>query len=117
MKTWLHRYRFELLLIALAMAIFNKIIFTDNAFYTAFIWPFNMLFLGIASLGVFHERKMWEKISRNLLFLVVISVPVMPKFFFSIQQLAAYRIYRLHLFLLIPVLFGDAPDHPKIRSV
>lgn len=46
-------YRFEFLLTALLFLLFDKIFFPDDTFYINYVWPFNMLFLGIASAIIF----------------------------------------------------------------
>lgn len=108
MERWIHTYRFELLLFALVMVIFNKILITNNSFYSSMVWPANMVLLGLVSLGVFHKRKKWEKLIRNLLFLMVISIPIAPKVFFSsdkwtIVSLLAYLFFYSFLFYSVMV--------------
>lgn len=108
MKKWLHTYRFELLLFALAMVIFNKILIANNTFYTSLVWPFNMVLLGIVSLGIFHERKKWEKLIRNLLFIIVISIPISPKIYFqsntlTVTALVIYILFYSFLFYSVMI--------------
>ena len=37
----------------------------DMDFYTAIVWPINMVVLGIASVGVFVEKSKWKNILRQ----------------------------------------------------
>ena len=68
-------YRFEFLLIALLLLIFDKILFLDNNIYLKFVWPFNMLLISVASFGIFTERNKSVKWVRNILGLISISMP------------------------------------------
>ncbi len=84
MKQFLYQYRFEFLLFALTMVIFNRIFVFDTTFYSQFIWPANMLLLGIVSMGIFHEKQKWIIGIKNILFLGVVMVPFMAsEIFFS----------------------------------
>ncbi len=74
MKQSLHIYRFEGLLFALLMVIFNKIFFHSATFYAAYIWEINMILLGIAAMGIFKEQTFFWKSVKNLLFLCVVLI-------------------------------------------
>lgn len=87
-KNWLHTYRFESLLVALLMVIFNKIFFFDTVFYTKYVWPANMVLLGVVSMGIFKERNDKVKIIKNILFFAIIFVPFAAKTIFSNQKIA-----------------------------
>lgn len=95
MIAWMHRFRFELLLSALVLVLFDKILVMDDRFYTSVVWPVNMVFLGLASLGIFHESRAWERVVRNLLFLFIIAVPLAPGLFFGsfAWTLLAFQLY------------------------
>lgn len=68
-------YRFEFLLFALLMLLFDKIFFTDNVFYLSYVWPANMLVLGLASVGIFQERARWMIWTKNILFVGSMCLP------------------------------------------
>jgi Ion channel len=50
-------------------------------FYAKVIWPINMLILGVASIGIFIEKERWKNILRNILFLLVLVLPIALPFF------------------------------------
>jgi hypothetical protein len=68
-------YRFEFLLFALLMLLFDKIFFVDNVFYLSYIWPANMLVMGLASVGIFQERSKWLIVTKNVLFMATMCLP------------------------------------------
>ncbi|MEO7960853.1 MAG: hypothetical protein ABIR19_04850 [Ginsengibacter sp.] len=75
-RYFLKRYKYEILLVALVQHLFIGIVLTDLSSYTKYIWPVNMLILGIASVGVFIESGKWKQILRSILFLIVVGLPV-----------------------------------------
>ncbi|MFY8035931.1 MAG: ion channel [Cyclobacteriaceae bacterium] len=77
----LHKRKYEFLLIALIQHLFIGIFLRDLHFYTTIVWPINMLLLGIASVGVFVGKGKWKNIIRNLLFLIVLALPIGLPFF------------------------------------
>lgn len=74
--SFLHKRKYELLLIALIQHLFIGIVLTDSAFYTRVIWPVNMLILGMASVGVFIEKGPWKNLLQKILFLLVFFLPI-----------------------------------------
>lgn len=97
MKQFLYQYRFEFLLFALAMVIFNRIFVFDTTFYSQYIWPANMVLLGIVSMGIFHEKQKWIIGIENILFLGVVMVPFLSSeiFFSPVLAPSALIIYLL----------------------
>lgn len=77
----LHKRKYEFLLIALIQHLFIGIFLRDLYFYTTIVWPINMLILGIASVGVFVGKGKWKNIIRNLLFILVLALPIGLPFF------------------------------------
>lgn len=73
---FLHRRKYELLLIALIQHLFIGVALQDLPFYTKVIWPVNMLILGIASVGVFIEKGRWKNVIQKILFLLVLALPI-----------------------------------------
>ena len=73
---FLHRRKYEVLLLALVQHLFIGIFLRDLPYYTKYIWPINMLVLGLASVGVFIEKGLWKNTVRNVLFLVVLALPL-----------------------------------------
>ncbi len=76
----LHKYKYEFLFIALIQHLFIGILLTDLEFYTKIIWPTNMVVLGIASIGVFIEKGKWKNRIKNILFLLVVLLPILVPF-------------------------------------
>ena len=74
--SFLHKYKYELLLAALIQHLFIGIILRDLPLYTKVIWPINMLILGIASVGVFIEKGHLKNLIQKVLFLLVVALPI-----------------------------------------
>ena len=77
---FLQRRKYEVLLFALFQHLFIGIFLRDLPFYTRYIWAFNMLILGVASVGVFIEKGRIKNAVRNVLFIVVLALPVVLPF-------------------------------------
>jgi hypothetical protein len=101
MKKWLHKYRFELLLIALIIFIFDKILFFNDNLYNAFVWPINMVLLGVVSVGIFHENNTWVVWLKNILFVIVIIIPFIQKIIFSSSFLSFFGLFAYISFYII----------------
>ena len=56
-KTFLHNYKYELLLVALIQHLYIGIVVNDMPFYIEVLWPINMVILGLASVGVLLKRE------------------------------------------------------------
>jgi Ion channel len=78
---YIHKRKYELLLLALVQHLFIGIFLSDLAFYTKLIWPINMLILGIASVGVFVEKGQWKNVIQKVLFVSVVALPIGLSFF------------------------------------
>jgi voltage-gated potassium channel len=84
-----HFYRYEFLLFALMMLLFNKVLFTNQKLYVELIWPSNILLLGMASFGVFKERGIIIQSLKNVLFVCTILTPFFAYWVFSTKLLSA----------------------------
>ena len=93
MKKNVDIYRFELLLASLLFVIFNKIFIFSDLIYSKFIWPLNMILLGLVSALIFREQKLWVRFIKNILFVVVIATPLFANYIF--------QHYNLKLLILI----------------
>lgn len=104
----LSRYRYEFLLAALLLLIFDKIFFPDNDVYLKFIWPVNMVLISIASFGIFTEHARSVKILRNILGLISILMPfgflLFSDQFWFIQLLTLFFII-YYCFIFAVVMF------------
>ncbi|MFZ4544056.1 MAG: potassium channel family protein [Saprospiraceae bacterium] len=74
-------YRYEFLLAALLLLIFDKIFFPDNTVYLKYVWPFNMVIISVACFGIFIEHNKNVKKVRNFLSLISILMPFGFMFF------------------------------------
>lgn len=71
----LSTYRYEFLLAALLLLIFDKIFFPSAETYIHYVWPVNMLVIAIACFGIFIEQGTLIKAARNLFSLIGILMP------------------------------------------
>jgi hypothetical protein len=71
----LSTYRYEAMLFALLLLVFDKVLFSDKAFYLQWVWPFNMVLLSVAGFGIFHERSRAVRHFRNTASLISIILP------------------------------------------
>ena len=100
--SYIHKRKYELLLIALIQHLFIGIFLSDLLFYTKVIWPINMVILGIASIGVFIEKGKWKNIVQKILFLVVVLLPIGLTFFGnSISYFLFLNVAYVLFFLII----------------
>lgn len=76
MRAFVKKWRYELLLAALIQHLFIAIFLQNLDVYTRVIWPINMLILGVSSVGVFVEKGRTKNIVRNLLFAMVLVLPI-----------------------------------------
>lgn len=74
--TFLRIYKYEILLFSLLQHLYTGIFLTDLELYTKIIWPINMLFLGIASIGIFIGRSWYLNQLRNIFTFLVIGFPI-----------------------------------------
>lgn len=98
--------KYELLLFALIQHLFVGIILRDMDNYLKIIWPINMIIVGIASIGVFIEKGRFKKILKNILFLLVLLLPLSLSFIknsptFMTTISAVYVLFFLFIFLEI----------------
>ena len=103
MKIYSETYRFEFLLFALIMVIFNKIFFFSDSFYSRFIWPANLILLGVASMGISPEKGGVIRGLKIGLFLLTLAVPLFSATVFessdlSLSALTCYLIFYLIVF-------------------
>lgn len=68
---FLQKRRYDFLLFALLMHLYNAVFFVEFDVYTVWVWPLNMLMLGISSYGIFAERSIYLRWIKNLLFAAV----------------------------------------------
>lgn len=80
MGTLLHRRKYEFLLAALLLHLFIAVVLPGLEFYTRFVWPLNMVLLGLFSVGIFAGRSRAHRALKNVMNLLVIAFPVIPWF-------------------------------------
>lgn len=120
-RQFLHKRKYELLLFALIQHLFIGIFLQDHLFYRNVIWPINMIILGIASVGVFIEKSKWKNIIRNILFVLVVALPIglsiwgdLPRYFFVLN--VVYVIFFAFIFLEI-VKFLIKPSYINVDII
>lgn len=100
MMTFLRKYKYEVLLLALIQQLYIGIFLSDLAFYTKVIWPINMLILGIASIGVFIEKGKWKNLARNVLFILIVAFPISLPFFGNNPHFMSLLLITMTLFYI-----------------
>lgn len=100
---FLHVNKYEVLLVALIQHLYIGIFLQDSDFYTEIVWPINILIVGVASIGVFIRKGRWKKIIQNILFLLVLVLPIALPFFwrlpyFMLTLNIAYVVFFLFIF-------------------
>jgi voltage-gated potassium channel len=101
LKAKLDTYRYEFLLVALLLLIFDKVFFIDNRLFLKYAWPFNMVVIAIACFGIFIERSKKVKIVRNIFSIVAISMP----FTFAVFVNSSWFLYLLTYFFIVYYIF------------
>lgn len=81
----LQKHKYVVLLAGLLQHLFIGIFLTDMDFYAGVIWPLNMVFLGVASVGVYSGKGKWQNRVRLLLFIIVLCLPLTVPFFKSTE--------------------------------
>ena len=100
-------FRFEFLLFALLLTLFDRAFFTDLLFFNQYVWPANMFILSVASYFIFKERSNWANFFKALTSLCTIFIPI---FFNWITKSAfltnlAFSIYlSYYLLILVEIL-------------
>jgi hypothetical protein len=105
LRILVHR-KYELLLLALLQHLFIGVFITNLSLYTRSLWLINIAIVGLVSIGVFREGGRWKKLIRNLLFILVLVLPVSSSFlwdydaYYELMNLA-YVCFFLFIFLEI----------------
>jgi hypothetical protein len=94
----LYQYRFEALFFALLMVLFNKIVFTNEELYQRFIWPANIILLGLTTVSMFKDHVRWIRIVMFTLLFAGLLVPFTLHLVFTstILSLTAILVYMLY---------------------
>ena len=101
LQSKLDRYRYEFLLVALLILIFDKVFFIDNAVFLKYAWPFNMILIAIACFGIFIERSKKIKAIRNIFSFIAIAMP----FAFAIFAEKPWFLCILTYFFIVYYIF------------
>ena len=117
----LRQYRYELLLLTLIFHLYIGIFVFDLTFYQSYLWPLNMILLGVASIGIFYKADRKRKNLKNVLTFLVIAMPLALSNIAFIPHLmtiisAVYTVF--FIFILIEVLrFLFRPDYSNVDVV
>jgi voltage-gated potassium channel len=109
----LSKYRYEFLLGALLLLIFDKIFFVNNDIYLKYVWPINMFLISIASFGIFVEHNKKVKIFRNILGFISILIP----FGFIFFNRSLWFIEFISLFFILYYAFIFAVVMSQITKI
>jgi hypothetical protein len=105
---YFHFYKYEILAIALLQHLFIGIFIQDLDFYIHYVWPINMVVVGIASSGVFIEKEKWKKDLKNILLILIIGFPISLWLHFDVSPLFMTWLniiyFLFFLFILIEIL-------------
>lgn len=75
--SFFQKNKYELLLFGLIQHLFMGLVLTQLSIYIELFWPINMLLLGIASYGIFHDK---SKIRQNIWRILAIIICALPLF-------------------------------------
>jgi len=101
---FLHKRKYEVLLIALIQHLFIGILFIRISLYSELLWAVNFIVLGTSSVGVFIEKGRFKNILLHTMFIIVLCLSVgMPivrdiKFFYPLLGLT-YVMFFSFIFL------------------
>jgi len=101
---FLHRRKYEILLIALVQHLFIGILFIRISLYSELLWAINFIILGTSSIGIFIEKGRLKNVILHTLFIVVlclsISLPLVrdTEFFYPLLGLT-YVMFFSFIFL------------------
>lgn len=98
--SFLHKRKYELLLVALIQHLFTGIFMQNMTLYSKVVWPLNILILGIASIGVFIHKGYWKNFIKNIFLVSVIALPV------GLLFLGKYPIYFQVLNIIYALFFA-----------
>lgn len=77
-RSFLHRRKYELLLAALVQHLFIAVLIPDLGFYTRWVWPANMVLLGVLCVGVFADGSRGHRALKHALHAAVVLMPAGP---------------------------------------
>lgn len=75
---FMHRRKYELLLAALVQHLFIGVLIPDLMFYARWVWPVNMVLLGVLSVGVFADRDSTQRTLKHMLHAAVVLLAAVP---------------------------------------
>jgi len=103
---YFHFYKYEVLGIALLQHLFIGIFIHDLNLYIRYIWPLNMLIVGLASIGIFIEKEWWKRLIKNVLLLILISMPI--SLWFHIEITTCFLIWiNIIYFCFFSIIFFE----------
>lgn len=109
--------RFGFLLLALTLVLFDRILVADARVFDAYVWPCNMLLLGLAAGCILPPRKsVLPRIVQGVVWTAVVCVPFLAETLFDSHfwSLAALALYAIFYTLIFAEVFRQvaAPKEP-----
>lgn len=101
---FLQKRKYEILLIALIQHLYIGVVINDVQFYEKVLWPINMVILGLASVGIFMEKGKFINSIKNLLAIIVITLPVILPYFGGCKEFM-YLLYISYIIFFSFIFF------------
>jgi hypothetical protein len=102
---YFHFYKYEILGLGLLQHLFIGIFFHDLDHYIHYIWPLNMIIVGVASIGVFIEKEWWKKLIKNTLLVTLIGMSISLWFHYEVSNSFLIRINIIYFFFFSIIFY------------
>jgi hypothetical protein len=99
-RNFINNWKYEILLFTLIQHLYIGIFVSNLQFYTKVLWPFNMILLGIASIGIFADKGKLENSIKNILLVLVVIFPI------GLPFLGQYSTFIYALYISYILFFG-----------
>ena len=73
---FLRHRKYETLLAALLLHLFNAVVLPDLDLYTRVFWPLDMVLLGVSSYGIFAQQNRGYRVLKNVFTVLIILLPL-----------------------------------------
>ncbi len=107
LQNFLNKYTYEFFMFALVQHLYISMFIKQEEFYARYIWPINMLILGLASIEVFSDKSRREITIKNILVVVSIVLPFVIPTVPRAQMGAALQVTSILYTLFFSYLFYE----------